>query len=137
MPSASVVNSCSETKNQGCFIWSSGLRELERINRLLLVVASAVLASSLQSYALSLEGLRRQVDPHWRRGMGFVRIGLASLQQFIANAMTTIQTWLPIPLQQLEACIPSRELHRQRKQPWLTRIDRPPRSAPIPPSAVS
>jgi hypothetical protein len=90
----------------------SGLRELKRIDRLLLVVAIAVLASSPQSSALSLEGLRRQVDPHWRRGMSFVRIGLASLQQFVANAMTTIQAWLPIPLQQLEACIPSRELHR-------------------------
>ena len=115
----------------------SGLRDPERIDRLLLVVAVAVLASSLQGYALSIEGLRRQVDPHWRRGMSFVRIGLASLQQFVANATATIQAWLPIPLQQLEACIPSRGVHRRRKQPWFTRIDLPPKPARIPLSAVS
>ena len=42
----------------------SGLRDPQRIDRLLLVVAIAVLAGSLQDYALSLAGLRRQVDPH-------------------------------------------------------------------------
>ena len=68
----------------------SGLRNPERIDRPLLVVAVAVLASSLQGYALSIEGLRRQLDPHWRRGRSFVRIGLASLQQFVANATATI-----------------------------------------------
>jgi hypothetical protein len=66
------------------------------------------LASSLQGYELSIKGLWRQVDPHWRRGMSFVRICLASLQQFAANATATIQAWLPISQQQLEACIPSR-----------------------------
>ena len=43
---------------------SSGLRHPERIDRLLLVVAIAVLVSSLQGYAISVDGLRRQVDPH-------------------------------------------------------------------------
>jgi len=115
----------------------SGLRDPERIDRLLLVVAIAVLASSLQGYALSLEGLRRQVDPHWQRGMSFIRIGIASLQQFVANANATIQAWLPIPLQQLEPCIPSRGVRRRQKQPWFTRIDLPQRPAPISPLAVS
>jgi hypothetical protein len=55
---------------------SSGLRDPERIDRLLLLVATAVLLSSLQGYAVSLKGLRHQMDPHWRRGMSFVRIGL-------------------------------------------------------------
>jgi hypothetical protein len=69
---------------------SRGLRNPERIDPPLLVVAVAVLASSLQGYALSIEGLRRQLDPHWRRGRSFVRIGLASLLQFVANATATI-----------------------------------------------
>lgn len=115
----------------------SGLRNPERTDRLLPVVAVAVLASSLQGYALSIEGLRRQVDPHWRRGMTFVGIGLASLQQFVANATETIQPWLPIPLHQLEACIPSWGVHRRRKKPWLKRIDLTPKPARIPLTAVS
>ncbi len=84
---------------------SSGLRNPERIDRLLLVVAIAVLVGScqatstfgLQGYAISFSGLRRQVDPHWQRGMSFVRFGLASLQQFVANAVATlhIKPWRP------------------------------------------
>ncbi|MFM8258251.1 MAG: hypothetical protein ACKN83_00250, partial [Vulcanococcus sp.] len=46
----------------------SGLRDPARIDRLLLVVAIAVLISHLQGYAVSLAGERRRVDPHWKRG---------------------------------------------------------------------
>ncbi|MCX5969863.1 MAG: hypothetical protein NTV57_19970, partial [Cyanobacteria bacterium] len=49
---------------------SSGLREPERIDRLLLIVAIAVLVGSLQGYAISPAGLRRQVDAHPPAGSG-------------------------------------------------------------------
>ncbi len=54
----------------------SGLRCPERIDRLLVVVAIAVLLSSLQEYAVSLTGERRRVDPHVKRGLSFARISL-------------------------------------------------------------
>jgi hypothetical protein len=107
----------------------SGLREPERLDRLLLIVAIAVLVGSLQGYASSLAGLRRQVDPHWRRGMSFVRIGLATLQTFVADATARLMAWMPIPQQDLEPCIPSRGVRRRRKQAWFSRIELPPRSA--------
>lgn len=106
---------------------SSGLREPERIDRLLLVVAIAVLASSLQGYALSLADLRRQVDPHWKRGMSFLRIGLAALQMAVADAAARLMDWLPIPLQELEPCIPSRKARRRQVQAWFSTIEMPPR----------
>ena len=106
-------------------------------SKLLIVVAQAVAGrrhrcpvGSLQGYAISLGRLRRQVDPHWQRGMSFLRIGLALLQQCIANAKARIMAWMPIPLQQLETCIPSRSVQRRQKQPWFTRIDLPPRPHP-------
>ena len=105
---------------------SSGLRDPARIDRLLLVVAIAVLASSLQGYAVSLGGLRRQVDPHWKRGLSFVRIGLQWLQQAVVHAGRTLLAWIPIPLRDLEPCIPSRGVQRRQKQPWFTRIELPP-----------
>jgi hypothetical protein len=106
---------------------SSGLREPERIDRLLLVVAIAVLASSLQGYALSLADLRRQVDPHWKRGMSFLRIGLAALQMAVADAAAKLMEWLPIPLQELERCVPSRRARRRQVQAWFSTIEMPPR----------
>jgi hypothetical protein len=110
----------------------SGLRDPQRIDRLLLVVAIAVLAGSLQGYALSLAGLRRQVDPHWKRGMSFLRLGLRTLQMLASDATARLMAWLPIPLQELEPCIPSRRSRRTEAQAWFSQIELPPqpRSAP-------
>jgi len=105
----------------------SGLREPHRIDRLLLVVAIAVLAGSLQGYALSLAGLRRQVDPHWRRGMSFLRIGLAALQMAVADATACLMAWLPIPIQELEPCVLSRKARRRQVQAWFSTVEMPPR----------
>jgi hypothetical protein len=107
---------------------SSGLREPERIHRLLLVIAIAVLAGSLQGYALSLVGLRRQVDPHWKRGMSFLRIGLAALQMAMSDATARLMAWLPIPLQELEPCVPSRKARRKQARAWFSTVEMPPRT---------
>ena len=104
---------------------SSGLRDPARIDRLLLVVAIAVLVSSLQGFAVSLAGERRRVDPHWQRGLSFVRIGLQWLQQCVANARARFMAWMPIPLRDLEPCIPSRGVQRRQKHPWFTRVELP------------
>jgi hypothetical protein len=104
----------------------SGLRDPERIDRLLLVLAIAVLICSLQGYALSLAGLRRQVDPHWKRGMSFLRLGLRTLQMLASDGTARLMAWLPIPLQELEPCIPSRRSRRTQAQAWFSRIELPP-----------
>jgi hypothetical protein len=106
---------------------SSGLRHLERIARLLVVAAIAVLAGSLQGYALSLAGRRRQVDPHWKRGMSFLRIGLAVLQMHAADAAARLMAWLPVPIEALEPCIPSRRARQQQAQVWFSKVELPPR----------
>ncbi|MEA5417543.1 hypothetical protein [Synechococcus sp. BA-132 BA5] len=103
------------------------MRDPARIDRLLLVVAIAVLVSSLQGFAVTLAGQRRRVDPHWQRGLSFVRIGLQWLQQAVVHAGRTLLAWIPIPLRDQEPCIPSRGVQRRQKQPWFTRIDLPPR----------
>ncbi|CAK6686826.1 hypothetical protein [Synechococcus sp. CBW1107] len=104
---------------------SSGLREPERIDRLLLILAIAVLVSSLQGYATSLAGLRRQVDPHWQRGMSFVRIGLATLQAFVTDTKNKLMTWMPIPQRDLGPCIPSRGVQRRQLMGRITAYNPP------------
>jgi hypothetical protein len=65
--------------------------------------------------------------------IGFLRqnsqFGLAALQQCVANARAKVMAWMPIPLQQLDPCIPSRAAQRRQKQPWLPGIELPPRSS--------
>jgi hypothetical protein len=75
-------------------LWGDGS---QRAN-LLLVVAIAVLVSSLQGFAVSLSGQRRLIDPHWQRGLSFVRIGLKWLQQQVINGHQTLLACQPIPL---------------------------------------
>lgn len=104
----------------------SGLRDQERIDRLLLVVAIAVLVGSLQGYAVSQEGLRHQVDPHWQRGMSFMKIGVRWFQEAVANAGKTLLDWIPIPQKKLEPCVPSRAVARRKKEIWFTRVELPP-----------
>jgi hypothetical protein len=95
----------------------------------LLVFTIAVLVSCLQAYALSLNGLRRQVDPHWWiRGMSFVRLCLGSMQQNVSKAGSALLSRMPIPTRKLEPSIPNRGIQRRQKQPWFTGIYLPPRS---------
>ena len=62
------------------------------------MVAIAVLVSILQGFAATLAGLRRCVDPHWQRGLSFVRIGLQWLQQAVVHAGRTLLAYIPIEL---------------------------------------
>ncbi|QPN60273.1 hypothetical protein H8F24_01985 [Synechococcus sp. CBW1002] len=72
----------------------------------------------------------RPWDPHWQRGMSFVRIGLATLQAFVAEAKARLMAWMPIPKWDLGPCIPSRGVQKRREQPWFTRTELPPRLRP-------
>jgi hypothetical protein len=38
-----------------------------------------------------------------------------------------LMDWLPIPLQELEPCIPSRKARRRQAQAWFSTIEMPPR----------
>lgn len=113
---------CRDQKSGIFQLESSGLRDPQRIDRLLLIVAIAVMGS-LQGYAISLTGLRRQVDPHWRQGRRFVRIGLATLQVFVADIKAKLMTWMPIPQRQLGPCIPSRGVRLAPPQAALVHAD--------------
>jgi len=104
---------------------SSRLRQEGRIDRLLLVVAIAVLVSTLQGLAVSLEDLRRQVDPHWKRGMSYVHIGLKWLCQTVTDTTRVLRTWRPIPLDSPEPCHPSRGVRKRKKDPWFDRVHLP------------
>ena len=100
------------------------------------MVAIAVLLSSLQGFAVSLSGQRPLVDPHWKRGLSFARIGLHWLQNSVIQAGRALLAWLPIPLQALEPCIPSRGVSRRQHQPWFSWIELPKPTHPAPLQAV-
>jgi hypothetical protein len=57
--------------------------------------------------------------------MNFLRIGLAALQMAVADTAARWMDWLPIPIQELEPCIPSRRVRRRQAQAWFSTIEMP------------
>ncbi len=54
----------------------SRIRDSKALERLYLVVALAILFATSQGTAVQITGLRTQVDPHWKRGLSYLKIGL-------------------------------------------------------------
>ena len=58
----------------------SKIRHVKALERLYLIVALALLFATCHGMTLQLKGLRTQVDPHWKRGLSYLKIGLRWLK---------------------------------------------------------
>jgi hypothetical protein len=75
----------------GGFQWeSSRLRDEEALQRLCLVMAAATLALVCQGAAAVAAGRRREVDPHWFRGLSYARIGWNWIRRALARGWALI-----------------------------------------------
>lgn len=61
---------------------SSEIREEEALTRLYTVIAMATLFLVSQGVEVVKKGIRREVDPHWKRGLSYLKIGL----RYVASA---------------------------------------------------
>lgn len=77
----------------GGFQWeSSKLREAEALQRLCLVMAATTLVLVCQGAAVVAAGRRREVDPHWFRGLSYARIGWNWIRRALARGEALIRT---------------------------------------------
>lgn len=100
----------------------SRLRCESALERLYLVAALALLYATTQGLAVQLAGLRQQVDPHWRRGISYLKMGLRWLQGLVHKGRQLLD---PIPLlpQDPQPCFASKRAEREfYDQIWFTRI---------------
>ena len=58
----------------------SRIRSAKALERLYLVVALAILFATSQGMTVQIQGLRQRVDPHWKRGLSYLKIGLRWLK---------------------------------------------------------
>ena len=65
-----------DSKSGAFELEDSRLRSALALERLYLVAAIALLYGTTQGMAVEIAGLRQQVDPHWRRGLSYLKIGL-------------------------------------------------------------
>lgn len=85
----------------------SRLRDIQKLNHLYLIVAVAILYSTMMGTTVQLSGLRQQVDTHYLRGLSYLKIGLRWLRGTIHKGRKLLQL-LPLPYCDPERCFASR-----------------------------
>ena len=85
----------------------SRLRDTQKLNRLYLVVAIAILYSTIMGTTVQLSGLRQQIDIHYSRGLSYLKIGLRWLRGSIHKGRKLLQL-LPLPYLDPERCFVTR-----------------------------
>lgn len=102
-----------DSKSGAFQLEESRIRSAKALERLYLVVALAILFSTSQGMAVQLTGLRTQVDPHWKRGLSYLKIGLRWLKGVLHKGRALLS---PVPLlpQDPQPCFASKKAHRPR-----------------------
>lgn len=100
----------------------SRLRSAAALERLYLVAAVALLFATTQGMAVQLSGLRQQVDPHWRRGISYLKIGLRWLQGVLHKGRPLLPC-VPLLPQDPQPCFASlKAQHNYGDQIWFARV---------------
>ncbi|MEM7593902.1 MAG: hypothetical protein AAF383_20745 [Cyanobacteria bacterium P01_A01_bin.83] len=69
-------------------------------------MAVAILYGTVTGTTVQLSGLRRQVDPHWHRGLSYLKIGLRWLRGTVHKGRKLLSL-LPLPQCDREPCFAS------------------------------
>jgi hypothetical protein len=84
-----------DSKSGAFELEDSRLRHTDALKRLYLIAAVALLYATTTGMTVTITGLRTTVDPHWRRGLSYLKIGLRYLRGVINKGRTLL---VPIPL---------------------------------------
>jgi hypothetical protein len=84
-----------DSKSGAFELEDSRLRHTDALKRLYLIAAVALLYSTTTGMTVQISGLRTTVDPHWRRGLSYLKIGLRYLRGVINKGRTLL---VPTPL---------------------------------------
>lgn len=106
IPSGRIIQLFLDSKSGAFELQDSRLRSTAAIERLYLVAAIALLFATTQGMAVQLAGLRQQVDPHWRRGISYLNIGLRWLQGLLHKGRALL-AWVPLLPQNPQPCFAS------------------------------
>ena len=100
----------------------SKIRAPKALERLYLVVALALLFATVHGMTVQLKGLRTQVDPHWERGLSYLKIGIRWLKGVLHKGRDLFS---PAPLfsQDIQPCFASKNAKQKYYDAiWFTRI---------------
>ena len=111
-----------DSKSGAFKLEESRIRDSKSLERLYLVVALALLFATTQGMAVQIEGLRAQVDPHWKRGLSYLKIGLRWLKGVINKGRTLLSPITLLP-KDPQPCFASKKAKKQYYDAiWFSRI---------------
>ena len=101
-----------DSKSGAFKLEESHIRDCKALERLYLVVALALLFATTQGMAVQIQDLRTQVDPHWKRGLSYLKIGLRWLKG-VLNKGRTLLSPIPLLTQDPQPCFASKKAQKQ------------------------
>lgn len=111
-----------DSKSGAFELEDSCLRSTGALERLYLVAAIALLYGTAQGMAVQLAGLRQQVDPHWRRGISYLKIGLRWLNGVLHQGRALLSPSALLP-KDPQPCFASHQAEEEfYDQIWFSRI---------------
>ena len=111
-----------DSKSGAFQLEESKIRDRQSLERLYLVAAVALLFATAHGMTIQLNGLRTQVDPHWKRGLSYLKIGLRWLKGVLHKGRTLLS---PVALfyQDTQPCFASKKAKKQYYDAiWFSRI---------------
>lgn len=100
----------------------SRIRTAKALARLYLIVALALLFATVHGMTVQIQGLRRQVDPHWKRGLSYLKIGLRWLKGVLHKGRDLLSP-LPLLSSDPEPCFASKKARKHYYNAiWFKRI---------------
>lgn len=101
---------------------SSKVRDTKALERLYLVVALALLFATCYGMTVQLKGLRQKVDPHWKRGISYLKIGIRWLKGVLHKGRNLLSPEALLP-QDPQPCFPSKKAKKHYYDAiWFSRI---------------
>ena len=111
-----------DSKSGAFHLEDSHIRSAPALERLYLVAAIALLYGTTTGMAVQVQGLRRQVDPHWRRGLSYLKIGLRWLRGVAHKGRQLLAPVALLP-RDPEPCFASQKAEdHYYDQIWFSRI---------------
>lgn len=101
-----------DSKSGAFKLEESRIRDCRALERLYLVVALALLFATTQGMVVQIQGLRTQVDPHWKRGLSYLKIGLRWLKG-VLNKDRSLFCSIPLLTQDPQPCFASKKAKKQ------------------------
>lgn len=111
-----------DSKSGAFQLEDSKVRSAQALERLYLIAAIALLFATTHGMAVQLAGLRQQVDPHWKRGLSYLKIGLRWLNGVLHKGRKLLMPVTLLP-QDPQPCFASKRAEREfYDQFWFSRI---------------